>query len=86
MNIDLITEAIKAWLANSFNPQEVFSSLTEFLGSGYVGVVVVTLFAYGLMKKLFKLFFGACLCLVVYFVITSHNYITILDQLRALMS
>lgn len=42
-------------LVSAFNPQEVFSSITNFLGSGYVGIALVALFAFSIVKKLVKL-------------------------------
>lgn len=85
MNLEVMIEAAKTWLANSFDPAAVSASLTGFLGSGYVGIIVVGLFVWGMVKKVFKLFLATCLCLIVYLMVTSHNYITVLDQLRTII-
>ena len=42
-------------IVQSFNPEEVFTSLQGFLGSGYIFVVVAGILAFGLIKKLLKL-------------------------------
>ena len=42
-------------LLDKFNPQEVFSSITNFLGSGYAGMAVMALLFLGAWNKLRKL-------------------------------
>lgn len=39
----------------SFNPEEVFSSVKNFVGSGYVFMAVAGLVVFGIIKKLLKL-------------------------------
>ena len=49
-----ILEAVQS-IIGSFNPEEVFSSAKDFLGSGYVFTAVAGLIAIGAVKKLMKL-------------------------------
>lgn len=74
------------YLTSIFNPTEVFSSLTSFLGSGYVVIAVVAFLAYGLVKKLVKLaLFCGCVFLV-WFVCTTGAADQLIDGLRGTFS
>ena len=64
-----ILESVRP-LLNMFNPEEVFSSVTSFLGSGYVGIIVMAAVGIGAMQKLMKLFFIA-ICVSVIWLLCS---------------
>lgn len=57
--------------AQSFNLEQVTSSLQGFLGSGYVGIIVLALLAYSLFIKLMKLVGFACVAVLIWLFCTS---------------
>lgn len=63
---DIIMNAIQ-----SFNPEEVFASAQNFLGSGYIFIAVAALIAYSAIKKLVKLIFIGIIAGLVWFACSS---------------
>ena len=56
---------------HSFNVETMFQSLPNFVGSGYIGLVVAAFIAYCLISKLMKLVFYGCIAAVIWFVCMS---------------
>lgn len=85
MSIETLIPAIQGWLTTSFNPEQVFSSFSHFLGSGYVGIAVVAFLVISILNKLTKLIAFAFACVVIYIICTSGNFMQIVQQLQGLM-
>ena len=58
-------------LIQSFDPEQVFSSVQGFLGSGYVGIAVIAFLCYSIFTKLMKLVGFACIAILIWFLCTS---------------
>lgn len=51
----------------SFNPQEVFSSLQAFLGSGYVLLAIIVMLGISVVKKLVSILIACAVIFVIWF-------------------
>lgn len=58
-------------LAQSFDFTVIFSSVQNFLGSGYIGIAVIAFIAYSVISKLMKLFAFGCVAALVWFICMS---------------
>lgn len=58
-------------LLKSFDLNEVFSSVQGFLGSGYLGLAVIALIIYSLVKQFMKLLCFGIIAGCIWFAISS---------------
>lgn len=58
-------------LLDAFDPREVFSSLTNFLGSGYIGIAVASILIWGIVKKVTKVLLYAVIGLIIWYLCTT---------------
>lgn len=57
----------------NFDPSEVFSTLSSFLGSGYIAVIFIILLALSIIKKLMKIIGVAVLIGVIWIAANTYN-------------
>lgn len=59
---------------SSFNPEDVFSSFSSFVGSGYIFVIIAAAVIYGVLKKVIKLLVFCGIAFVVWY-LCSGGYV-----------
>lgn len=70
---------------NSFNPTEVFSSLSGFLGSGYIFIAISVCFIFGIIRKLIKLVVFAGICYLFWLGYSSGAFDTFLMEFQGIL-
>ena len=79
--MEQITSIIGGFLS-SFSLTEAFSSLPNFMGSGYIFIAVVALVAFGLVKKVVKLCVVAGCVFLIWVLCTTGGMQQILDIIQ----
>lgn len=72
-------------MISAFNPEQVFASVTNFLGSGYVGIAVIALVALSVVKKVVKLVGMAAVVGIIWLACTTGVADQIIAQIQGLL-
>lgn len=73
-------------LLEKFHPDIVFSSISNFLGSGYVGILVLIILVMGIVKQITKLIMWAAVIALIWVLYTTGSLDGILEPVQHFLS